>query len=258
VQAHQDFGFKELFTHIVGDMAKAVRARNGETEQQQFVRSQAAVHMMMGFLPRDVIEAMLAGHCVMLHEVMTDSIRGTLSGEVDTMRRATRNNIVALDKAFGNNLARLERYRLRPSEGSRDKTADVPAETENAAAPAKRTAGHAATVEEARDIVAQVHAEPAFAAAAVPFIPSPEAIAACRANPEAMAALDAGDHERFARAMGVGRPSEAYLAAARGVVDWRASRDGPEARPRAVRSGDDEAVRAIREGTGQPGPGKSP
>jgi hypothetical protein len=48
------------------------------------------------------------------------------------------------------------------------------------------------------------------------FHPSPEAIAACRANPEAMAALDAGDPERFARAMGVDQPGEAYLAAAAG------------------------------------------
>ena len=50
------FGFKELFAHVIGDMAKAICERNGETQQQQFLRSQAAAHMIMGFLPRDVIE----------------------------------------------------------------------------------------------------------------------------------------------------------------------------------------------------------
>ena len=50
--------------------------------------------------------------------------------------------------------------------------------------------------------------------ATIVYQPSPEVIAACRANPEAMAALNAGDAERFARAMGIDNPSEAYLAAA--------------------------------------------
>jgi len=44
--------------------------------------------------------------------------------------------------------------------------------------------------------------------------PSPEAMAACRTNPAAMAALNAGDAEGFARAMGIAKPSEAFLAAA--------------------------------------------
>ena len=47
------------------------------------------------------------------------------------------------------------------------------------------------------------------------FTPTPEQIAACRANPEAMAALRTGNYARFARAMGVeDEPSEDYLTAA--------------------------------------------
>lgn len=115
-----EFGFKELFSHVVGDMAKAVSERPGKSKQQQFVRSQVAVHMIMSLLPRDVIEAMLAGHCVMYHELMNDSVLTTLRGEPDATRRATRGNIVALNKVFHGNLDRLERYRLRPDEGRRD------------------------------------------------------------------------------------------------------------------------------------------
>jgi len=120
MNAAPEFGFKELFTHVVGDMAKAISERNGESKQQQFIRSQAAVHMIMGFLPRDVIEALLAGHCVMFHEVMTDSILTTLRGEPDATRARTRGNIVALNKVFFCNLDRLERYQSRPAEGRRD------------------------------------------------------------------------------------------------------------------------------------------
>ena len=99
------FGFEELFSFVIGDMAKAICERKGETQAQQFARCQAAVHMIMGFLPRDVIEVMLAGHCVMLHEVMIVDVHGCLCGEVATARRT----LVALNKAFNDNLDRLER-----------------------------------------------------------------------------------------------------------------------------------------------------
>ena len=114
------FGFKELLTCLIADMAKAISERNGETRQRQFTRSQAATAMILGFRPRDAIEAMLAGHCVMFHEVIVDSVRDTLRGELDTVRRGTRSNLVALNKSFAGNLGLLERYQLRPSEGSRD------------------------------------------------------------------------------------------------------------------------------------------
>src|SRR4051812_2415894 len=114
MQPNARFGFKELLTHMVSDMARAVSERNGEGSEQKLARLEAATHMILGFFPRDVIEAMLAGHCVIFHELTVDSVRDTLRGEIDTMRAHTRSNIVALDKCFGNNLTRLERYRNRP------------------------------------------------------------------------------------------------------------------------------------------------
>ncbi|MGA3006119.1 MAG: hypothetical protein ABSE20_30875, partial [Acetobacteraceae bacterium] len=108
-------GFEHLLTFAVTDMAKAVSVRRGETEARQFARCQAAVHMIMGFQPRDVIEVLLAGHCVMVHEVMTADVHDSLRGEAPSNRRT----LVALNKAFNDNLDRLERYRQRPAEGQR-------------------------------------------------------------------------------------------------------------------------------------------
>jgi hypothetical protein len=346
------FGPTELFSFIITDMAKAISERNGETRQQALTRFQAAVQMIQAFLPRDVIEAMLAGHCVMFHEVMTDSVRETLLGEPDATRRGTRSNLVALNKALSGNLDRLARYQSRPVEG-RDaaempaevvlvmprpaadapsgaggtaavpmpstttvptqatpvampeaeagttpvltpavpvrtpvtdapktsvptqatpapmpqaeprapaagtqaipvptlvpeaRTAAVPAqaiavptpvaETRTTAArtqaapiqtpaletPAGATPTWVASVQTpaaaARDVAAQ--SKPAAVAPPdaemVVFYPTvPEAMAACQVNPEAMAALEAGDAAGFARAMGVEQPSEGFLAAA--------------------------------------------
>jgi hypothetical protein len=223
-----EFGFRQLFSHVVGDMAKAVCERKGESEQQQFARSQAAVHTIMSFLPRDVIEAMLAGHCVMFHAVMTDSIHETLRGEIDTMRRGTRSNIVALNKVFCGNLDRLERLQSRPEEGRRDMPVTQPAQAQPetriaARTPAPLPDAPAVTPDVPRQTAVETPASPAQAStpSAAPAAwddhahqASPEEIAACRANPEAMAALDAGDPLRFARAMGIDMPTEAYLAAA--------------------------------------------
>jgi hypothetical protein len=116
------FGFRDLFAHVVGDIAKAICEREGETKQQQYARSEAAAHMVMGFLPRDVIETILAGRCVMFHELTVDSVRETLRGESDATRRATRGSIVAMDKAFANNLKLLEHYQKRPAMDRRDET----------------------------------------------------------------------------------------------------------------------------------------
>jgi hypothetical protein len=242
------FGFKELMTHIVGDVAKAVYRRNGETQQDQVTRSQAAAHTIMGFQPRDGIEAILASRCLMFHELTVDSVRETLRGEPDTTRRATRANIVALDKAFGDNLTWLERYQSRPADGTREmekapmstgaaETAELvarePAETDTPAAqvpPAQQPAP-----------------EPSFAETELHLTASPEAVAACRANPEAMAALEAGDAERFARALGVDEPNGAFLLAADGpgspfkaTVMCRSETvaGSPDHRPNGVAAGD--------------------
>ena len=239
------FGFKDLYAHVVGGMAKAVSERNGQTRQQQSAHSQAVVHTIMGFRPRDVIEVMLAGHCVMFHEVLVESVHATLRGEPDPARHAPRPNLVALDKAFRGNLDLLERYQLRPAEGRRDAadarsgTAGTHADTVGRAPPShvppaaaeQGAAAEAGDIPEAvaepvlasvpaRNVPAQMAPRPAAVAeeplmeAAPGFHPSAAAISACRANPEAMAALDAGDPGRFARAMGLDSPSDAYLAAA--------------------------------------------
>jgi hypothetical protein len=94
-------------TNLVGEIAGAVSDRNGESQHQRLVRTQAAAHTIMAFHPHDAIEAMLAGHCLMFHELIVESVHATMRGEEPATRRATRSGIVAMDKAFGNNLVHL-------------------------------------------------------------------------------------------------------------------------------------------------------
>jgi hypothetical protein len=226
MQPPSHFGFQELYNHVVGDIAKSLSTRNGESPGVRSQRVQAAVHMVMGFLPRDVIEALLAGHCVMFHELMVDSVRHTLAGEVDTMRRGSRAGIVAMDRCFASNLRMLEHYQRRPAEWERD----APAAADTAAAamameePPDLAASPAVGVEASAQSTAETApiSPPAGAAAAsepesvpgVPYYPSPRTVADILAAPGALEALEAGDAAAFAQAMGVECPSEEYLAAA--------------------------------------------
>jgi hypothetical protein len=211
------FGFKELFNSLIGEIAKALSDRDGEPRPQQFTRSQTAAHMVTGFLPRDVIEAMLAGHCVMLHELMVQAVGEFFRAEAGPKTRGMRSAILAMDRAFGRNLADFDRYQKREAEGRRDAPeAEGPAvatETEiadrvrrhreqAAAQDGRKQAGAAEGREAARNGKAEITR------------PRAGAIEACRTNPEAMEALNASDMARFARLMGVENPSEVYVTAA--------------------------------------------
>ena len=237
------FTLHDLFTFVIGDMAKAIAECDGENPERQFARSQAAAHLILGFLPRDGIEAMLAGHCVMLHAVLTANVHTTLRGDADPKRRGPRSNVSGLNKAFNETLDRLERYQQRPSEGSRAAPEATPTPDEAGSPPAglteppqqpgtapaalNRAARRQAARAEIRAAAASsraagsarkspVQAAPLAGWAARTGAPSPAAIAACQANPNAMAALHSGDAAGFARAMGIDHPSEAFLAAANG------------------------------------------
>jgi hypothetical protein len=223
-----DSRFKELFTFMLGDVAQAVCERKGETRQQQFGRSGHAVDMVLGLQPRDVLEAMLAGQIVMFHQVIVDSVHDTLRGEPGAIRRAEQKCLVAMNKAFTNNLDWLERCHLRPSEGIREATQAPPAEVIMEPAAGHPPSDAALHVSPENVVAANATPEtrddprprgpdvlPAYLREAVDsYRPSAETIAACRANPEAMAALEAGDPERFARAMGVDKPGVEFIAAA--------------------------------------------
>lgn len=233
------FTFQDLFSFVIRDMAEAVSGRPGELRAQQFARTQAVVHMILGLQPRDVIEAMLTGHCVMLHEVLTADVRSSLRGEVDPARRGPRSNVIGLNKAFNDTLERLEGYRQRQAEGTRDEpetaAADVsrppdddqpPAATEatefrqpGAEIPKlNRAARRQAARVETRAAVAASRAIPKTSVTARqpagPAAHSAEANAARGVSPEAMAALQSGDPIGFAHAMGIEHPSEAFLQAA--------------------------------------------
>jgi len=142
MESQTSLGLDEVLAHIAGGIASAVSERAGEPPEMRRVRARAAALAIQTFAPRDAIEAMIAGHCVLFHELIVDAVPDALRGGTETTRRATRSNIVAMDRAFGNNLTRLERHRKRLAKATdanaiavqarRQQTATVRAEPDNA------------------------------------------------------------------------------------------------------------------------------
>ncbi len=129
MQTQPAFGLTQLLTQIVGDVAKAISVRDGETKQQQVDRSLAVVHLIMGFLPRDGTEAMLAGHCVMFHAIMIESLHEILCEEQATTQRGARRELVALNRAFSGNLDRLRKLQADAVEGATETSTTPQART---------------------------------------------------------------------------------------------------------------------------------
>ncbi len=119
-------GPETILAFVVADAAHAISARSGEFEPQRVNRAKAGAAAILAFMPSDAVEAMLASHCVMFHEMIVDSVSDTLRGEVDTARRGTRNVIVAMDKSFGANFDRLVRYRNNQAEDAPEARSDEP------------------------------------------------------------------------------------------------------------------------------------
>jgi hypothetical protein len=99
---------QDLVDFIASETAKAVSERTGETRQQQNTRGHTATQAVLSFQPNDVVEAMIASHCVMLHEMMVADVHRALCAQ----EPATRSHIVAMDRAFGNNLNHLRRRQI--------------------------------------------------------------------------------------------------------------------------------------------------
>ena len=127
-------GFQAMLTHVIGDMAKVISERSGESETQRLARHDSAVRMMVDLAPRDAIEAMLASHCVLFHELLVDGVKDA-AGE-DKPSQTGRGGAGAMNKAFLANLAALRRCQARPAEGERATPEPAsPPEPEPAAAP---------------------------------------------------------------------------------------------------------------------------
>jgi hypothetical protein len=183
--------FKQLISDIVTGLAKSIASRRGETPEQKLNRFRVATQMVLAFFPRDIVEMVLASRVVLFHEVTCDAAQEMLAGQTDPMRRATRGQIVAMDRCFQANLAKLEQYQARRADAERDVSTARPAQVASAETASQPPAPDQTAAEETD----------------TPITLPPRAVEAIRRNKQAQTALAAGDPIAFGKAMGIENPA---------------------------------------------------
>ena len=232
-------------SHVIGEMAHALGDRPNGTAPQRARRIEMAHDTIIAFRPADAIEAMIAGHCVMFHELIVDSVQDTPRGEAAAVRRQHRSNIVAMDKAFGNNLARLNDYRARYAEVAPDASATPScAETDIA--------------ERIRRHVAPLSDRPLPEAARTPF-PRPVAVAQAKSELPAAAGTvdptgfdpDGADPSQFAKVMSVRPPDESVLRGASASVVGLGASEAADRQPQSHAYAGNRQARRLAARNGQ-------
>src|SRR5258708_3797037 len=123
--ASPEFGFQQLLTELLRGLADAVADRPGETEAQRFARHQTVIFSVMAFLPRDAMETILAGQCVLLDHLLRDATSDLLRSEAAPGKLRVRSQITALGRLF---LKHLEQLRLLQARQAQQSAASMGAE----------------------------------------------------------------------------------------------------------------------------------
>ena len=109
-------GSHPVLTELLRGIAETVAVRPGDTEARRAARHQAAAASVLAFLPRDPVEAMLAGQCVVFDHLVHDTARDMLRGLEGTARPRGRAQLIAMGGVFLRYMAELHRFQARPVE----------------------------------------------------------------------------------------------------------------------------------------------
>ena len=149
-----DFGFKHAAAEIIRGIVDTVADLPGLTREQRLLKQQTTVFSVMSFRPRDPLELMLAGQCVIYDAMLRDGARDLLRGQPEEIKLRSRPVNLASGRMFLTTLHTLLRMRDRAA----DKVATQPAEEPRTAAasspPASPPAGPSAVRQPPRPSIA--------------------------------------------------------------------------------------------------------
>ena len=108
--------FQAAMGEICKGVLETVAERPGESDAKQSIRRQTAVYAVMSFMPRDPLEAMLAGQCVIFDHLLRDGARESLRGQPEQIRLRATPQIHASGKMFLAHLTAFKDMRGRQEE----------------------------------------------------------------------------------------------------------------------------------------------
>jgi hypothetical protein len=112
---HTETSFKMLTAmgELTREVIETVADRPGDSPARRVVRQQTTASTILSLQPRDPVETMLAGQCVIFDHLLRDGAHDTLRGQQQDIKLRARPQILATGKMFLAHLDRLERMRTR-------------------------------------------------------------------------------------------------------------------------------------------------
>jgi hypothetical protein len=96
----QGFTLQDAMDELCNGVIEAVAERPGETAAMRSIRRQTVAHTVTSFQPRDPLEAMLAGQCVIFDQVFRDAMRASTRGQPAATTFRTRSQIHGTGRMF--------------------------------------------------------------------------------------------------------------------------------------------------------------
>src|SRR5580693_6673351 len=96
-------------TEIAREVIETVADRPGDSPAKRIARQQMTAWSISSFEPRDPVETMLAGHCVIFDHLLRDGACDTLRGQQQDIKVRVRPQVLATGKMFLAHLDRFER-----------------------------------------------------------------------------------------------------------------------------------------------------
>ncbi len=134
MQPNPSFGFEQIVTEVIRGVLEAVAEKPGLSQDRRASLTQTVVCSVMAFEPRDPVEAMMAGQCIVYDHLLRDGVREMQRGQADQVTARARPGVLAVGKVFLATMAMLLRMQRRPEAQlafARQPLAREPAKTPN-------------------------------------------------------------------------------------------------------------------------------
>jgi hypothetical protein len=115
MQPDPAFGYPQIVAELLRGIIEAISDKPGIAPERRASIMQTAVCSIMAFNPRDPIETMLAGHCIVYDSLLRDGVRA-MSGDAGGQAIRARASVLDCGKTFLASVAMLLRLQRRPAE----------------------------------------------------------------------------------------------------------------------------------------------
>ena len=109
------FTLEQMTAEVLRGIIETVGERADDTPARKSLRHATTVFSVMAFLPRDAIELMLAGQCVIFDHVLRDGARDLLRDQDEKVKARVRPQLVSTGNSFLKHLTAPPSFRNGPS-----------------------------------------------------------------------------------------------------------------------------------------------